>query len=162
MAGNACPIRPDWRVGPNAFYRGGVSSDAFPRDGFPRDGVYPEPVDPFLDDPDDPATLLDAIEPAPPLSDDEMADVRADLAELAEFCDVLSPLGVRGIIVDCADCGDQHFFGWELMTANLQALLGEGRTHVHEPAYSPNPEAYVSWDYARGYADAVTAGPKRH
>ena len=80
--------------------------------------------------------------------------MRADLAELAEFRAALEPVGVDGIIVECADCGEQHFFGWDLMAANLRALLGEGRTHVHEPAFAPDPEAYVSWDYARGYTDA--------
>jgi hypothetical protein len=119
------------------------------------------PVDPFLGDPDDPAALLDDHEPAQPLSDDERADVLADLAELAEFRATLAPHGIEGITVDCADCGEQHFFGWDLMAANLRALLGEGRTHVHEPAFAPDPDAYVSWDYARGYADAVHALSKR-
>jgi hypothetical protein len=119
------------------------------------------PLDPFLGDPDDPAALLDDLEPAQPLGPDELADVRADIAELEEFRTVLGPLGIKGIVVDCADCGEQHFFGWELMQANLRALLGEGRTHVHEPAYAPDPECYVSWDYARGYADAVSALSKR-
>jgi hypothetical protein len=126
-----------------------------------RPDSFSGPLDPFFGDPDDPASLLDAIEPAPPLSEDETADVRADLAELAEFRAVLDPEGIDGIVVECADCGEQHFFGWDLMAANLRALLGEGRTHVHEPAFAPDPDAYVSWDYARGYADAVTAGSKR-
>lgn len=26
---------------------------------------------------------------------------------------------------------------------------------MHEPAYDPDPDHYVSWDYARGYADGV-------
>ncbi len=30
-----------------------------------------------------------------------------------------------------------------------------GTTRVHEPAHAPDPEAYVSWDDARGFADAV-------
>ena len=47
------------------------------------------------------------------------------------------------------------------MAANLRALVGEGRTHVHEPAYEPNPEAFVSWDYARGYTDATNAAARR-
>lgn len=136
-----------------------MSSDHHLGDGRPEE--IAGPLDPFLGDPEDPAALLDEIEPAPPLSADEIDDVRADLAELAEFRAVLDPVGVRGIIVECADCGEQHYFGWDLMTANLRALLGEGRTHVHEPAYAPDPESYVSWDYARGYADAVTAGSKR-
>jgi hypothetical protein len=120
------------------------------------------PLDPFLDDPSDPAALLDDHEPAQPLSDDERADVLADLAELAEFRTTLDPQGIDGITVECGDCGEQHFFGWDLMAANLRALLGEGRTHVHEPAFSPDPDAYVTWDYARGYTDAVNTLTKRH
>jgi hypothetical protein len=120
------------------------------------------PLDPFLEDPDDPAALLDEGEPAQPLSDEERADVLADLDELAGFRRTLAPHGVAGITVDCGDCGEQHFFGWDLMAANLRALLGEGRTHVHEPAYAPDPDAYVSWDYARGYVDAVQALTNRH
>jgi hypothetical protein len=119
------------------------------------------PVDPFLDDPDDPAQLLEDNEPATPLSDEERADVLADLDELATFRGTLESQGVEGLVVECADCGEQHFFGWDLMAANLHALLGEGRTHVHEPAYSPDHDAYVSWDYARGYTDAVNALSKR-
>jgi Family of unknown function (DUF5319) len=119
------------------------------------------PVDPFLGDPDDPASLLDDSEPAQPLNDDERADVLADLAELSEFRATLAPHAIAGITVDCGDCGEQHFFSWDLMAANLRALLGEGRTHVHEPAFAPDQDAYVSWDYARGYADAVQALSKR-
>jgi len=119
------------------------------------------PLDPFLGDPDDPAEVLDEVDQAEPLSEDELADVQADLAELAEFRAVLAPLGVEGIVVECVDCGEPHFFGWALMSANLHALLGEGRTHVHEPAFAPDEDAYVSWDYARGYTDAVAALSKR-
>jgi hypothetical protein len=115
------------------------------------------PADPFLDDPDDPAGLLDAGEPPQPLTDGERADVLADLAELVTFRAVLEPQGVEGITVDCGDCGEEHYFSWDLMAANLRALLGEGRTHVHEPAFSPDPDGFVSWDYARGYSDAVQA-----
>ncbi len=128
--------------------------------GESRPDADPGPLDPFLGDPDDPADLLDDLEPVAPLSADELADVRADLIELAEFRGVLEPVGVHGIIVECADCGELHYFGWELMAANLTALLGEGRTHVHEPAFAPDLDAYVSWDYARGYADAVSSATK--
>lgn len=119
------------------------------------------PLDPFLGDPDDPAALLDGDEPAAPLTDDERADVHADLAELTAFRAVLLPQGVEGIVVDCSDCNEPHYFSWDLMAANLRALLGEGRTHVHEPAFAPDPDAYVSWDYARGYADAMDAQTER-
>jgi len=119
------------------------------------------PIDPFLGDPDDPAALLEDTDPPEPLSAAERVDVEADLVELAQFRVTLGPVGVDGITVECADCGEQHFFSWDLMAANLHALLDEGRTHVHEPAYSPNHDAYVTWDYARGYNDAVNALSKR-
>jgi Family of unknown function (DUF5319) len=120
------------------------------------------PLDPFVGDPSDPATAFDDGEPSEPLSDEERADIRSDLHELGEFRAALEPRGIEGISVECADCGEQHYFSWDLMSANLRALLGQGRTHVHEPAFDPRPEAYVTWDYARGYTDATAAAARRH
>lgn len=114
------------------------------------------PHDPFAGDPDDPAALLDDSDAPTELTDAERDDITADLRELAEFRRVLACRGIAGISVECGDCGELHYFGWDLMAANLRALLGTGRTHVHEPAFDPNPDAYVSWDYARGYTDACT------
>ena len=34
------------------------------------------------------------------------------------------------------------------------AVLVDGTVRPHEPAYDPEPDAYVTWDYCRGYADA--------
>ena len=34
------------------------------------------------------------------------------------------------------------------------ALLVDGTVRPHEPAFDPEPDAYVTWDYCRGYADA--------
>jgi hypothetical protein len=131
-----------------SLYRGAVTFDE-------------GPLDPFLDDPADPTAVLDEVDPVEPLSEEERADVLADLEELAEFRAALEPRGICGISVECADCGEQHYFGWALMEANLQALIGQGRTNVHEPAFEPHPDAYVSWDYARGFTDA-TDGAARH
>jgi hypothetical protein len=116
------------------------------------------PLDPFLDDPADPTAVLDEVDPVEPLSEEERAEV---LADLAEFRAALEPRGIRGISVECADCGEQHYFGWALMAANLQALIGQGRTSVHEPAFEPHPDAYVSWDYARGFTDASDGAAHR-
>jgi hypothetical protein len=113
------------------------------------------PVDPFLGDPNDPASLLDDLDPVEPLTDTDREEIAADLAELEEFEATLTPHDIMGIVVDCGDCGEQHFFSWALMTANLRNLLGNGRTGVHEPAVEPRPEAYVTWDYARGFTDAL-------
>ena len=117
------------------------------------------PQDPFAGDPHDPAAELAAIDDdyaaAAPLSSTEREDVIADLVDLDGFQQLLEPRGVRGLVVDCASCDEPHYFGWDLLRGNLRHLLEVGETRVHEPAHEPDPVDYVSWDYARGYADAV-------
>jgi hypothetical protein len=122
----------------------GVSSDALP-------------PDPFAGDPHDPALSLDAPTQEEPeeMSEAERDEVVADLADLAVYQALLESRGVRGIVVDCADCGEQHFHEWSLLRASLQQLLEEGHMRPHEPAFAPDPAEYVSWEYCRGYADAV-------
>lgn len=122
-----------------------------------------EPVDPFAGDPDDPVRELEALdddaEPGEaPLSPADREDVLDDLEDLEVFEALLSPRGVRGLVVDCEDCREPHYFGWELLRGNLRHLLDRGTTRVHEPAFSPDPADYVSWDYARGFADASLDG----
>ncbi|MDX6285540.1 MAG: hypothetical protein QOG53_1025 [Frankiales bacterium] len=90
-----------------------------------------------------------------PLLPHEREDVLAEIEELSQFRALLEPKGVRGIAVDCDDCGETHYLSWDLLVENLRHLLDDGRMRVHEPAFDPNPDDYVSWDYARGYADAV-------
>jgi Family of unknown function (DUF5319) len=114
------------------------------------------PQDPFAGDPTDPASELgDDEAPDEPLSDDERRDLLEDLQDIDAFQALLEPRGVRGLVVDCDDCREPHFFAWELLRANLRSLLDLGSPHVHEPAYSPDPSDYVSWDYARGFLDGV-------
>ncbi|MFP5019869.1 DUF5319 domain-containing protein [Pseudonocardia phyllosphaerae] len=127
------------------------------------------PPDPFAGDPDDPALSMDALDTSGeatwPGSDDEpgrlneveRGEIIADLADLAVYQALLSGRGVRGIVVDCADCGEQHFHEWNLLRASLQQLLDEGRMRPHEPAYDPDPAHYVTWEYCRGFADATLA-----
>jgi hypothetical protein len=112
------------------------------------------PIDPFAGDEIPWASALDA-EPAEPLSPEEREDVLTDLADLDVFQTLLEQRGVRGLVVDCDDCHEPHYFAWDLLRGNLRHLLDIGETRVHEPAFSPDPAGYVSWDYARGYADGV-------
>ena len=113
-----------------------------------------QPIDPFHGDPDDPAAALDD-EVVEPLSLDEREEVVADLADLDVFRALLETRGVRGLVVDCDDCNEPHYFEWDLLRSNLRHLLDHGVTRVHEPAFDPDPAEYVSWDYARGFADGV-------
>jgi Family of unknown function (DUF5319) len=114
------------------------------------------PQDPFAGDPTDPAAELGDDGPADePLTDQERQDLLEDLQDIDAFQALFEPRGVKGLVVDCDDCREPHFFAWELLRANLRSLLDLGAPHVHEPAYSPDPADYVSWDYARGFLDGV-------
>lgn len=128
--------------------------------------VSPEglPPDPFAGDPDDPALCMDSEVEGhgdgaadAELTDSDRSEILADLADLAVYQALLSGRGVRGIVVDCTDCGEQHFHEWSLLRASLQQLLDEGQMRPHEPAYDPDPAHYVTWEYCRGYADATLA-----
>jgi Family of unknown function (DUF5319) len=118
--------------------------------------VHDEPLDPFRDDPVDPSTDLEESDgPTEPLSADERTDVEEDLADLEVYEALLGPSGIRGLVIDCEDCREPHFFDWALLRANLRHLLDSGRPRVHEPAFDPDPDHYVTWEYARGYTDGV-------
>jgi hypothetical protein len=121
--------------------------------------VPQEPLDPFADDPHDPAAhLLPSAEDdldEPPLTPQEREELVGDLAELEGFRALLEPRDVLGIVIECEDCGERHYMDWDLVLGNLRNLLLVGRTRVHEPAFSPDPTRYVSWEYARGYSDGV-------
>ncbi len=119
-----------------------------------------QPLDPFSGDPADPARALGHLDDLDddvrePLTPNEREDVLADLEDLEIFRALLQDRGIRGLVVDCEDCREPHYFGWDLLQGNLRHLLDVGETRVHEPAFGPDPADYVSWDYARGFADAV-------
>jgi hypothetical protein len=125
-----------------------------------RGGVHEEPIDPFAGDPADPANELAELDESEddgtgPLSTTEREDVLEDLADLEVYQALLTPVGVRGLMIDCEDCHEPHYFDWDLLRGNLRHMLDSGRPRVHEPAYDPDPDHYVTWEYARGYADGV-------
>ncbi|MEV8633112.1 DUF5319 family protein [Streptosporangium sp. NPDC051023] len=113
------------------------------------------PRDPFADDPDDPAAALGEAEASQPLTSAERDEAMTDLADVEVFRSLLEPQGVLGLVLDCPECGEQHYFDWELLRGNLRQMIENGRPQVHEPAYQPDPANYVTWEYARGYVDGV-------
>jgi hypothetical protein len=123
------------------------------------EGVHDEPMDPFRGDPADPASeldyLADELGMSDPLSEADRQDVLEDLADLDVFQALLSPVGIRGLVIECDECHEPHFFDWELLRGNLRHLLSSGLPRVHEPACNPDPDHYVTWEYARGYCDGV-------
>lgn len=113
-----------------------------------------EPRDPFSDDEPDHEPGDDELA-AEPLSETERAEIIEDLTSLEVYQSLLEPTGVRGLVIECPDCREPHYFEWGLLRSNLRHLLESNRPRLHEPAYDPDPSQYVSWDYARGYTDGV-------
>ena len=113
------------------------------------------PRDPFADDPNDPSSAMGRLDDAEPLTAAERDEAITDLADVEVFRSLLEPQGVLGLVLDCPECGEQHFFDWDLLRGNLRQMIEQGRPQVHEPAFHPDPADYVTWEYARGYVDGV-------
>ncbi|WP_214326942.1 DUF5319 domain-containing protein [Nonomuraea sediminis] len=113
------------------------------------------PRDPFADDPNDPSSEMGELDDAEPLTAAERDEAITDLADVEVFRSLLEPQGVLGLVLDCPECGEQHFFDWELLRGNLRQMIERGQPQVHEPAFHPDPTDYVTWEYARGYVDGV-------
>jgi hypothetical protein len=90
-----------------------------------------------------------------PLPDDESRLVTQDLDDLEAFERVFADEGIKGVSMWCHDCDEEHFYRWDLLRGSLETLLETGDIPVHEPAFSPDPDEYVPWEYARGYVDAL-------
>jgi hypothetical protein len=90
-----------------------------------------------------------------PLPDEESWQVAQDLDDLQAFEQVFAVEGLKGVSMFCHDCDEEHYYRWELLRNSLELLLETGEIPVHEPAFQPDPEDYVPWEYARGYVDAL-------
>ena len=90
----------------------------------------------------------------------EREALHQDLVDVKTLKAVLGSRGIKGVVVYCPDCEGDHFLGWDLLAGNLQQILEAGRPPVHEPAWEPDPDEYVSWDYARGFLDGYETYPE--
>jgi hypothetical protein len=88
-----------------------------------------------------------------PLEEEERDLLRQDLVDVRALREMLGSRGLKGAVFFCPDCEEDHYLTWDLLEGNLEQLLDHGESPVHEPAYDPDPEEYVSWDYARGFLD---------
>jgi hypothetical protein len=95
-------------------------------------------------------------EPRPeeePLNEDEREALKQDLEDVRILKGLLGPREIKGVVFYCPDCDEDHYLTWDLLAGNLRHLLEAGESPVHEPAYEPDPDEYVSWDFARGFLD---------
>ncbi|GAC1367314.1 MAG: hypothetical protein NVSMB32_12240 [Actinomycetota bacterium] len=105
---------------------------------------HADPPDDFEGDPEE----IDA---------EEREALQQDLVDVNTLKSVLASRGIKGVVVYCPDCEDDHFLGWDLLADNLRQILESGEPPVHEPAWEPDPDEYVTWDYALGFLDGYEA-----
>ena len=106
--------------------------------------VHDEPIDPFRGDPADPAAELDRLADdglVDPLSEAERQDVLEDLADLEIYQALLSPIGIRGLVIECDECREPHYFDWDLLRGNLRQLLDSGMPAGARAGLQPRPGA---------------------
>lgn len=89
------------------------------------------------------------------LTAQEREDIEADLVDLASMRAVFADQGVKGVVIACQDCGQNHFYEWDLLRDNLGHMLDTGEPRVHEPAWGIAEDDYIQWDYGKGYVDAL-------
>ena len=90
-----------------------------------------------------------------PLEADEAENVRADLDDLSGMRAVFHGQGVKGVAIACPDCGQNHYYEWDLLRENLEHMLETGEPRMHEPAFEVREDEYILWDYGKGYVDAL-------
>jgi hypothetical protein len=89
------------------------------------------------------------------LTPQERRDVEADLEDLGKMHAAFAPQGVKGVVIACQDCGQNHFYEWALLQDNLEHMLDTGEPRMHEPAFNIQEDEYIQWDYGKGYVDAL-------
>jgi hypothetical protein len=104
---------------------------------------------------DDPIEPIEPEQPGeePPLDEDEREQLHQDLVDVETLKTLLNSRGIKGAVFYCPDCDEDHYLAWDLLAGNLKELLEQGESPIHEPAFEPNPDEYVGWDYARGFLD---------
>jgi hypothetical protein len=100
--------------------------------------------------------MSDDDEDLKPLEGEERRNIEADLGDLRSMRGMFEPQGVKGVVVACPDCGEDHYYDWDLLRESLEHMLDTGEPRMHEPAYEPKEEEYVLWDYGKGYVDALS------
>jgi Family of unknown function (DUF5319) len=89
------------------------------------------------------------------LTAQEREDIAADLEDLGAMRAAFETQSVKGVVIACQDCGQNHFYEWELLRDNLEHMLATGEPRMHEPAFGIAEDEYIQWDYGKGYVDAL-------
>lgn len=86
---------------------------------------------------------------------EERESILEELEDLASLRALFEDRGFKGVMITCAECGEDHYYGWDMLKESLEYMLETGEPRMHEPAFEPQPDEYISWDYGRGFLDAL-------
>ena len=89
------------------------------------------------------------------LEPEEAQNIRADLEDLEGMRRTFQAQGVKGVVIVCERCEENHYYEWDLLLENLEHMLQTGESQMHEPAFEVREEEYIQWDYGKGYVDAL-------
>ena len=89
------------------------------------------------------------------LEPEEAQNIRADLEDLEGMRRTFQAQGVKGVVIVCERCEENHYYEWELLVENLEHMLQTGESQMHEPAFEGREEEDIQWDYGKGYVDAL-------
>jgi len=104
---------------------------------------------------DDDAPMEEPMDEPYDLTAAEREDIAADLEDLEAMRVGFQTQGAKGVVIACQDCGQNHFYEWELLRENLDHMLTVGEPRMHEPAWGIVEDEYIQWDYGKGYVDAL-------
>jgi len=89
------------------------------------------------------------------LEPEEAQNIRADLEDLGGMRRTFQGQGVKGVVIACERCEENHYYEWDLLLENLEHMLQTGESQMHEPAFEIREEEYIQWDYGKGFVDAL-------
>src|SRR6266567_4249257 len=93
-----------------------------------------------------------------PLTTDEREGIEGDLEDLDRMRDVFAPQGAKGVVINCTDCGENHYYGWDLLKENLEHMLDTGEPRMVEPQFAFCPRCGRSLAPVRLYQQLVERG----
>ncbi|HEX9774206.1 MAG TPA: DUF5319 family protein [Actinomycetota bacterium] len=85
---------------------------------------------------------------------EERESILEELEDLDALRTLFAERGFKGVMITCAECGEDHYYGWDMLKESLEYMLDTGEPRMHEPAFEPRPDDYIGWDYGRGFLDA--------
>jgi len=92
---------------------------------------------------------------------EEREQILEELEDLDSLRSLFEERGFKGVMITCAECGEDHYYGWDMLKESLEYMLDTGEPRMHEPAFEPHPDDYISWDYGRGYLDSMSESDAR-